>query len=467
MNDPAHEIDYWRLSPDTYAQVASGGRWIRWPYLEYAARIVREAVLAGGGRVIISMPPRHGKSELFSHWMPTWYFDLWPENRILLTSYGDKLARFFGRRIKAEVVGNPSVGVKATRESHSSMEFDTQEGGGLVASGIGGAITGRGMNLGIIDDPIKTLEEAMSETMRESHVEWFKSTFYTRLEPLGSIVVIATRWHEKDLSGWLIHEHGDKWTVVNLPANAEDADPIGRTPGQALCPERYDEGSLAGIKTSIGPRLYASLYQGRPAPMEGAILKRQFWKRWRPEDLPEFEQIKQSWDPVQKEDGTSFVVGQVWGKTGSRKYLLDQIRGKWSIVEILDKIRSLSAKWSAATRKLIEAKATGNAIEELLRKEISGIILVEPKGGKEVRAMAVEPELEAGNLWIPADEVMYPWVTGFIEECATFPNGEDDDQVDSMTQAILDWRSAGSPVYGSKNPKPKRPARLMRRGGLR
>ena len=184
--------------------------------------------------------------------------------------------------------------------------------------------------------------------------------------------------------------------------------------------------------------------------MEGAILRRNWWKRWT--QLPENTELKQSWDTTIKEDGSSYVVGQVWARDGANKYLIDQVRGKWGMTELLTKFRQLSAKHPRAYRKEIEAKANGPAIENLLKKEISGIVLVEPKGGKEVRAISVEPQLQAGNLFIPQDEVMYPWVTGFIEECAAFPNSENDDQVDAMTQAIANW-AGGTLAFGGKERK--------------
>lgn len=458
MNDlTTLEQDAWRLSPDTFAVRASGGDWLPYRHVEYAATIIRHAIVRGGGRVIVSMPPRHGKSELCSHWLPTWFLELWPYKKVIITSYGDKLAKSFGRQVKREIEQNRCVTTKLTKDSTAAAEFETTKGGGLITAGIGGGITGRGGDLIIIDDPIKTLREAMSKTIREWHIEWFKTVLYTRCEPESTIILVTTRWHQKDLAGYLIKEHSDDWTEIKFPALAEKKDPLGRKEGEALCPERFDEKALKKARKSIGMRRFPGLYQQRPSSMEGTSWKRHYWKRW--EKLPEkFTDTIQSWDTNIKEEGGSYVVGQVWGRCGADRYMLDQIRGKWGFNEMIKKFIALSEKWPNATRKLVENKATGPAIQNHLKTKITGIILVEPQGGKEVRATAAEPELEAGNCWLPSDEVMYPWVQGFIEEAADFPNAENDDQVDTASQALTYFRSRGMIAYGAKDRKKKKTA---------
>lgn len=438
----------WRVSPDTYAARRSRGKWKGYKYFELIADEIRNAILKGNGRIILSMPPRHGKTTFVSHWVPVWFLDIWPEKRVGLTSYGEALARTSGRVVRNLLRNFADV----SKDSHAATEFMTKQGGGLYATGMGGSMTGRGFDLLIIDDPIKTIKEAMSPLIREAHKDWFGAVAYTRLEPGGTIIVCQTRWHEDDLAGYLINEHEDDWTVINLPALAEDNDPLGREPGEALCPKRYTKEDLEKIQRSIGPRFFASLYQGRPTMQEGRIFKRGNWKRWK--ELPAFDQIKLSCDPNMKEDGSSYIVIQAWGRKGSECYLFDQIRGKWGMTEFIQKFKSMCVKWPKAFRKEMENKAVGPAIQNMLKKEIEGIILIEPKGGKEVRALAIEPMHEAGNIFVPADEVMYPWVKDLIEEAAVFPNGKDDDQVDTMTQAISEWFDSATLSFGSKE-KPK------------
>lgn len=457
--DPAIFDQIWRVSPDTYARHRSRGKWKSYPYFKMIADIIRDAIIKGNGRIILSMPPRHGKTTFVSHWVPTWFLDLWPERRVGLTSYGESLARTSGRIVRNHL---SEFSEDVSKDSHAATEFTTRQGGGLYATGMGGSMTGRGFDLLIIDDPIKTIKEAMSEVIRQSHKDWFGAVAYTRLEPGATIIVCQTRWHEDDLAGYLINEHDDDWTVINLPALAEANDPLGRLPGEALCPQRYDAEALQTIKKSIGPRFFTSLYQGTPTIQEGRIFKRNNWKRWK--ELPEFEQQKLSIDPNVKEDGSSFIVIQCWGKKGADCYLIDQIRGKWGMTEFIEKFRSMVTKHPKAMKKEIENKAVGPAIENMLKREIPGIVLIEPRGGKEVRALAIEPVHESGNIFVPADEVLYPWVKDLIEEAAVFPNGKNDDQVDTMTQAISEWFDRTPLAFGSKE-KPKTQQQKIKLGG--
>lgn len=219
-------------------------------------------------------------------------------------------------------------------------------------------------------------------------------------------------------------------------ALAEENDPLGREPGQPLCPELFTKQALESIKTSVGSYWWASLYQQRPSPAEGGIFKRHWWQYYR-QAPGKFDEIIQSWDMSFKDKATSdFVVGQVWGRSGADKYLLDQVRGRMDFTATLQAVRSLSAKWPQARAKLVEDKANGPAVIATLKREISGLIPVEPQGSKEARAWAVQPEVEAGNVYIP-DPGIASWVHDFVEECAAFPNGAHDDQVDAMTQALL------------------------------
>lgn len=397
------------------------------------------------GRKLI---PTHN-SQLLSIWTSTWFLDLFPEKRIIIASYGDRLAKHFGRAVR----NNLSLIEKESlsKDSKAASEFRTKEGGGLITAGVGGAITGHGMDLGLIDDPIRNMEDAQSSTIRENQVEWFNSTFYTRLEPGGTIIVILTRWHEDDLAGYLIKEHADNWEYINLPAIAEENDLLERSPGTALCPSRFDENALAVIKAGVGTRVWNALYQGRPSPMEGTMWKRAMWKRW--EKLPEtFDSLLQSWDTNVVEDGSSYCVGQIWGRVGANKYLIDQIRGKWGFSQLLEVFKSFSEKWPSANAKLVENKANGPALQDALKNSISGIIMIDPKGGKEVRAMACEPEIESGNVWLPADEVKHPWVKDFIEEAAVFPNGKNDDQVDTASQALVYLKTSNN-FFSASNEK--------------
>jgi len=294
--------------------------------------------------------------------------------------------------------------------------------------------------LGIIDDPFKNDEEASSATYRDKVWKWYQSTFRTRLAPGGAIVLVMTRWHEDDLAGRLIKEMragGEQWVILNMPALAEENDPLGRAVGEPLWPEHgFDKPWAVSLKRTLGTYFWEALYQQHPSTPEGEILKRAWWKYYRvlPYDI---QYVIQSWDMTFKDtDGTDFVVGQVWGLRGADKYLLDQVRARMDFPTTIEAVKALTRKWPQSMAIYIEDKANGPAVISTLRGKIHGIIPVEPMGSKIARVAAVSPQVEAGNVFLP-DPNIAPWVQDFVEECAKFPKGAHDDQVDSMSQALL------------------------------
>lgn len=383
-----------------------------------------------------------------SETFPSWFIGRNPSRRVICASYGESLAQRFGKlnRRKIEEFGQSVFGISLSREKSSMTDWDI-EGyrGGMISVGIGGSITGQGADLLIIDDPIKNRKEANSETYRNMVWNEWQNTLLTRLHPGGAVIIILTRWHEDDLAGRLLSTEPDKWEVLSLPAEAEEHDILGRKPGDPLWPEHgFDRAWIEDTKKAVGSQVWAALYQQRPAPAEGSILKRNWWQFYR-QPPQQFDEVLQSWDCSFKDADTSdYVVGQVWGRVGANKYLLDQVRGKMDLPATMQAIRTLSAKWPQARAKLIEDKANGPAVIQLLKKEIPGLIPVNPEGGKIVRASAVSPDIEAGNVYLP-EPMIAPWVHDFIEECAAFPNGANDDQVDAMTQALNRFLSAAVP----------------------
>ncbi|MDD5486883.1 MAG: phage terminase large subunit, partial [Dehalococcoidales bacterium] len=291
-------------------------------------------------------------------------------------------------------------------------------------------------NCAIIDDPVKNQEEADSETMRNKVWEWYLTVLRTRLAPGGAIILVMTRWHEDDLAGRLLEEMkngGEQWEVISLPAEAEENDALGREPGEWLWPERFSPEEYQAIKKTLGSRHWNALYQQRPSPAEGSLIKREWWKFYK-QPPAFFSHVIQSWDCTFKDKETAdFVVGQVWGKSGANMYLLDMVRARMDLPTTITAIRTLSDKWPNAFVKLIEDKANGPAVIQMLRNTVGGLIAVNPMGGKVARVNAVSPAIEAGNVYLPEDA---PWVHDFIEECAAFPNGKYDDAVDSMSQSL-------------------------------
>lgn len=422
-------------------------------------------------RLMVFMPPRHGKSELGSRRFPAYVLGKDPKAQIISTSYSADLSSQMNRDVQRIIDSPeyqeifPDVSLPSRKDKGYLRNNDIFEIVGrkstYKSAGIGGGITGRGMVYGIIDDPFKNRKEAESKTIRDAVWDWYTSTFYTRLEKDARILIILTRWHEDDLAGRLLQQaqenpDADQWEVVNYPAVAEEplheTDP--REVNDPLWPQKYDTDDLKKIKAAVGTYEWSALYQQRPSPSEGNILNRNWWKFYK--QAPDrFEEVIQSWDCAFKDnDDSDYVVGQVWGKIGADKYLLDQVRARMDLPATIQAVKTLTGKWKIARAKLIEDKANGPAVIQMLNRQISGLIPVNPEGGKIVRASAASPDVEAGNVFLP-DPSIAPWVHDFIEEAAAFPNGSHDDMVDCFSQAInywnvpLDKRFITKPMIGS------------------
>lgn len=430
----------------------SGGNWKTARHLELLCSKLEEVEAAirrrEPKRLMVFMPPRHGKSEVTSKKFPAWFLGRNPDLEVIMSSYAADLAYDFSRiaRDTLQEWGPKLWGVDVA-EGNSGVTRWGIHGtrGGFTAAGVGGPITGRGASLAIIDDPFKNWEEAQSKVIRDKVWEWYRSTLRTRLAPGGAIVLVMTRWHDDDLAGRLLAAaasgEGEEWEVISLPAMAEENDPLGRDLDEVLWPERFPPQEYELMKKAVGSHIWVALYQQRPSPADGGILKRGWWKFYKV-PVEKFDEVLQSWDCTFKDaDSSDFVVGQVWGRAGPDKYLLDQVRARMDLPTTLMAIRTMTAKWPQAHAKLVEDKANGPAVIQMLQREVAGLIAVNPEGGKIVRASAVSPHIEAGNVFLP-DPSIAPWIHDFIEESAAFPNGAHDDQVDAMTQALNRMLSA-------------------------
>lgn len=409
--------------------------------------------------LIIEMPPQHGKSNTVTETLPSYYLGKFPNKRVIEVSYGDDLARRFGRRNKQKILefGKEVFNIELSKGSSSDTDFeiDTHKGS-MISRGIMAGITGQPADLIIIDDPIKNRQEADSETYRERMKDEFLNSILTRMSANGKLILIQTRWHEDDLAGW-IKSNFKRVKTISLPCEAEENDILGRKVGDALFPEiGKDNNWLKEFKESYttqeGTRAWLALFQQRPTNSDGNMIKRNWWKRYRTPPS-EFSEIIQSWDCTFKDsDGSDYVVGQVWGKVGADCYLLDMVRARMDLPTTIQSIIDMSNKWPKAFLKLVEDKANGPAVIQILRNRIGGLLAINPEGGKIARASAVSPAIEAGNVYIPEEA---DWVYDFIEECSAFPNGKHDDMVDSMTQALnrLIYFDGSLP----EKPKPKLP----------
>lgn len=415
--------------------------------------------------LMVFEPPRHGKSEKCSHWFPTWALALDPRNKIILTSYEAEVAARWGRACRRTVTENYDyIGARLLEDSKAANRWETSERGGMVTAGVGGPITGKGGNILICDDPIKNAEEANSEVMRDSLWDWWQTTFLTRRQkgPDGGdaiLVFIMTRWHEDDLAARII-ENDDPadWRIIDLPALAEEGDPLNRAPGAALWPERYDEVELEATKKKIGSRNFASLYQQKPTPPEGQMIHRLWWKWYdEPPERGAFDQIVQSWDPTFDDaESNDYVVGQVWGRLGGDFYLLATHRERLNFPETLKAIRKVTEQWPEARYKLIEKSANGFAIIQTLKHEIGGILPTGTKSrSKETRLTIgtnnVAAVIERGQVYIPREGA---WATRLVDEAAQFPHGTHDDMIDAMVMAI-EYLMPGGWVYDADEKRRK------------
>lgn len=428
------------------------GRWIPAKHLLFICNKVEIFIQEETGHpydvLILQIPPQHGKSQSITETLPSWYLGKWPYNRVIEVSYNDTFAQKFGRRNREKIkdFGGNLFGIALSKGKDSNEEFELSNNvGGMISRGIMSGVTGNPANLIIIDDPIKNREEADSENNREKQWDEWQNSIKTRLAAGAKVIVIMTRWHEDDLAGKILKSEKNV-TLISLPCEAEENDPLGREVGQALFPEiGKDDEWLKQFKNSFmhdpfieggGARAWNALYQQRPSALEGAMIKRQWWKFYK--EVPRnFNQLLQSWDMTFKDsDGSDFVSGQVWGNVGANIYMLpDREYGRMDFTATISAFRGLTNRNPGTNIKLVEDKANGPAVIAMLRKEIRGIIPVNPKGTKIARVSAVTPLIEAGNVYLP-DPSICPWINEFIEECASFPNGAHDDQVDAMSQAL-------------------------------
>ncbi len=439
-------------------------KWYR--HVEILGELLEQVVSGDLKRLMIFEPPRHGKTLLASKIFPAYALAKRPEWWLGLCAYEATLAQDYSRIARDNYL---RAGGELRGDSTAVNLWQTSRGGGLWASGVGGPITGRGFNIGCIDDPLKNSAEADSLVKRTSQQRWYESTFFTRAEPGAAILLTMTRWHEADLAGWLLSqelEEPEHWTIVSLPAIKDDQGltfpvtcnviPDWRKDGEALCPERYDAEALTKIMRVAGPRVTEALYQQRPSPDSGTIFKREWWNYWTiPEfpiagciTVPELDYQIQSWDMSFKDtDSSDYVSGQVWGLNGAKIFLLDRINERLSFSGSCIAMRTMSAKWPNSMGKYVEDKANGSAIINALTRDVLGIVPVEPDGGKVARAYAVQALVQAGNVYLPHPSIA-PWVEDFVRQLAGFPNTAHDDDVDACTQALnqLAWTAREKPA---------------------
>jgi predicted phage terminase large subunit-like protein len=398
-------------------------------------------------RLMIFMPPRHGKSLLSTQLFPSWYLGRHPERGIVTASYAQDLADDFGRRVR-NLLDEPLhratfPACRLSEDSRAVNRFGTTAGGTYFSVGVGAALTGRGAHLILIDDPIKGAEEARSETVRRSLKEWYSSVARTRLQPGGAIVVVQTRWHEDDLAGWLLNEHGGEgWDVLSMPAIAE-TDESFRKAGEALWPSKFPVSELDLIRRESGGAVWASLYQQRPAAAEGAIFKRDQWRFY--DQAPEMKRVILSLDTAFKTGAENdYSVIAAWGEGATGYYLLSLWRDRVEFPRLKQTLINIDTQWKPRD-VLIEDAASGQSlIQELKNSTTLPVKPIKVDRDKVSRAFAVTPLLEAGRVYLPQNA---PWLACFVDEHSSFDKGVHDDIVDTTTQALNYFRGSGPPGY--------------------
>ena len=396
-------------------------------------------------RLIINMAPRHTKSEFASYLFPAWMMGRNPKMKIIQATHTTELAVNFGRKtknlIESDDYKDVFPGVKLAVDSKASGRWDTSSGGMYYAVGVGSNLAGRGGDLIIIDDP-HSEQTAMSNNGFEDAWDWYTGGPRQRLQPGGSIVLVQTRWSEKDMTGQLMRaqakdKSADQWEVVELPAIFED--------GTSCWPEYWSLEDLTAVKASIPPSKWNAQYQQNPTGEENAIIKREWWNLWDQDKVPQLEYIIQSYDTAfSKKETADFSAITTWGVfypneggSGPNLILLDSKKGRWDFPELKQEALDNYKFWEPDT-VIIEAKASGTPLTQELRNMGIPVVNFTPSRGndKVMRAHSIAPLFEAGMVWAP-DEM---WAEELIEEVAAFPNGEHDDLVDSMTQALMRYR---------------------------
>ena len=398
-------------------------------------------------RLIVNMPPRHSKSEFASYLMPAWFLGRNPKLKIIQATHNTELAVRFGRKVRDLIETEayyeifPETKLKA--DDKAAGRWGTEAGGEYFAAGVGAAVTGRGADLFIIDDP-HSEQDALSEGAFDNAYEWYTSGPRQRLQPGGAIILVMTRWGTKDLTGKLMKAQAndmmsDEWEVVEFPAIMPSDKP--------LWPEFWNKDDLLKVKAALPVAKWNAQWQQQPTATEGAIVKREWWQTWEKEDVPPVKCIMQSYDTAfSKKETADYSAITTWGvfqpEEGGADHiiLLDARRGRYNFPELKEVALEEYDYWEP-DMVIIEAKATGTPLTDELRRTGIPVLNYTPAKGRDkvTRMHTVAPIFEAGMVWAPekkfADEV--------IEECAAFPNGDHDDFVDSMTMALIRFRQGG------------------------
>lgn len=400
-------------------------------------------------RLMLFMPPRHGKSEIASRTFPAWHLGKHPDHEVIACSYASNLALKFSRKAR-QLARDPSYkaifDVELDPDQQSAENWTTTKGGGYMPAGVQGPITGNGAHLGIIDDPIKNRAEAESATVRETIKDWYTSTFYTRLAPGGGVLIILTRWHDDDLAGWQLQEmfdgQGDDWEVIKFPAIATE-DETYRKKGDPLHAERYPIEALRRIEKVLGPRDWNALYQQNPVADEGEYFTKGMFKYYRDTELPPHDELTfyTAWDfAIGQNETNDWTVGITVGfDRQDRIFIVDLQRGRWDAYEIVEKVLDTWEVWQAEQVGLEKGQISmslGPHLEtRIAERNLYGFpysddsLLRTGKSDKQARARSIQGRMRQGRVFFPSEAA---FTQDLINEMLRFPSGLHDDQVDAL-----------------------------------
>ena len=404
-------------------------------------------------RLIINMPPRHTKSEFASYLLPAWFLGKFPEKKVIQTAHTAELAVGFGRKVR-NLVGDKDFSgvfgeVKLQSDSKAAGRWNTNKGGEYFAIGVGGAVTGKGADLLIIDDPHSEQEGASADVnVFNKTYEWYTSGPRQRLQPGGAIVIVMTRWHERDLTGQIIDASikrggADEWKVIELPAIMPSGNP--------LWPEFWSQEELEALKAELPVSKWSAQYQQNPSSEEGALVKREWWRIWEDENPPNCQFIIQSWDTAflktQRADfsacttwGVFYAEDEFDGALAPQLILLDAYQERLEFPELKAKAMEMYKTYQPDAF-VVEAKAAGTPLIFELRSMGIPVSEYTPSRGNDkiARVNAVADLFASGVVWCPETR----WAEEVVEQFAAFPNAEHDDLVDSSTQALIRFRQGG------------------------
>ena len=396
-------------------------------------------------RLIINMPPRHTKSEFASFLLPAWMVGRKPNLKIIQTTHTTELAIRFGRKAKTlmdDPIYKQVFQTRLREDSQAAGKWETAQGGEYYAAGVGSAITGRGADLLIIDDP-HSEQDALNMTSMERAYEWYTSGPRQRLQPGGAIVLVMTRWNMKDLTGMLLKSQkelkSDHWELIEFPAILPS--------GKAVWPEYWNIKELEGVKASLSVGKWNAQWMQNPTAEEGSLIKREWWRKWDRDYIPKLSHVIQSYDTAfLKKETADYSAITTWGvfhesdDAAPNLILLDAVKERLEFPELRKKAKEQYDYWKPES-VVVEAKASGLPLTYELRKMGIPVINYTPSKGndKHARVNAVAPLFESGQIWAPDEK----FAEEVIEECASFPYGDHDDLVDSMTQAVMRFRQGG------------------------